>query len=153
METPSSARIINIFEQLSSFNASVKLRSAIFTFITTHLVTQDEKRELQKSFRMIDRNGDGRVSQDELVSIYKETIGGLNCELVCENIMKMVDTDGSGYIDYTEFIQATLDHEILFSKKNLETAFKIFDKDGSGTITVDEVKTMLSGGKNSSANV
>jgi len=25
-----------------------------------------------------------------------------------ENMMKMVDTDGSGYVDYTEFITATV---------------------------------------------
>ncbi|CAG9326197.1 unnamed protein product [Blepharisma stoltei] len=153
LEFPSTEQISNIFSQLSSFNASVKLRSAIFTFITTHLVTQEEKRELQKSFRMLDQNGDGRVSKNELLTIYKEVIGGMDSDAIVDRIMKNVDTDGSGFIDYTEFIQATLNHEILFSKKNLEMAFRVFDKDGSGTITTDELRTMLSGGKMSSNSV
>ncbi|CAG9319541.1 unnamed protein product [Blepharisma stoltei] len=149
LDFPTSDQILNIFTQLSSFNASVKLRSAIFTFITTHLVTQEEKRELQKSFRMLDQNGDGRVSKEELLKIYNEVVGGLNNETVIDRIMNNVDTDGSGFIDYTEFIQATLDHEILFSRRNLEMAFKIFDKDGSGSISTDELRRMLSGGKGS----
>mmetsp|Transcript_7733 Transcript_7733/g.7588 ORF Transcript_7733/g.7588 Transcript_7733/m.7588 type:complete len:97 (+) Transcript_7733:704-994(+) len=61
--------------------------------------------------------------------------------------MKNVDTDHSGFIDYTEFIQATLRREILFSKKNLETAFRLFDKDGSGSISVKELRDILSNGE------
>ena len=57
--------------------------------------------------------------------------------------MKTVDADGSGFIDYTEFLAVTLDRQKLLSKKNLEQCFAIFDKDGSGTITSDEIKAVL----------
>eukprot|EP00362_Geleiidae_sp_MMETSP1317_P002179 CAMPEP_0201284714 /NCGR_PEP_ID=MMETSP1317-20130820/82212_1 /ASSEMBLY_ACC=CAM_ASM_000770 /TAXON_ID=187299 /ORGANISM="Undescribed Undescribed, Strain Undescribed" /LENGTH=69 /DNA_ID=CAMNT_0047605935 /DNA_START=1075 /DNA_END=1284 /DNA_ORIENTATION=- len=54
--------------------------------------------------------------------------------------MTAADTDNSGFVDYTEFVAATMDRHKLLSSKNLETAFNMFDKDGSGTITVEELK-------------
>ena len=92
---------------------------------------------------MLDRNGDGRISRDELLEIYKEVFGIDSNEHVT-NIMENVDTDKNGFIDYSEFVQATLDSEILFSRKNLETAFQTFDIDGSGSISAKELREMLS---------
>jgi Ca2+-binding EF-hand superfamily protein len=54
-----------------------------------------------------------------------------------------VDTDGSGFIDYSEFVLATSDRKALLSKENLEKTFAHFDKDGSGTISTAELKKML----------
>jgi len=50
-----------------------------------------------------------------------------------ENI-KLADIDGSGEIDYTEFIAATMDSKLYLNEKYLKAAFDMFDKDGSGKI-------------------
>ena len=60
-----------------------------------------------------------------------------------EHIMATVDTDGSGYIDYTEFLAATVNKKKLLSSKNLEVAFNAFDRDGSGSISINEIREML----------
>lgn len=65
-----------------------------------------------------------------------------------DRIMKIADTDGSGEIDYSEWIVATIDKRKLLSHERLETAFNLFDKDSSGTISADEVKEVLGVGKN-----
>ena len=57
--------------------------------------------------------------------------------------MKSVDLDGNGSIDYNEFLTATMNREKILSKQNLELAFKTFDKDGSGTISVDEISQIF----------
>ena len=36
-----------------------------------------------------------------------------------------------------------MDRQKILTKKNLETAFATFDKDGSGTISSDEIKAVL----------
>ena len=52
-----------------------------------------------------------------------------------DEMFKYADSDNSGFIDYTEFIVATVSQEELTENGFLETAFKMFDKDGSGTIS------------------
>ena len=44
----------------------------------------------------------------------------------------MVDTDGNGSIDYSEFVTACINKESILSKKRLKAAFRIFDKDNNG---------------------
>lgn len=49
-------------------------------------------------------------------------------------ILKGADADGSGDINYSEFLAATMDEQIYMREDYLQTAFKMFDKDGSGKI-------------------
>lgn len=65
-----------------------------------------------------------------------------------DRILKIADADGSGEIDYSEWIVATTDKKRLLSNEKLETAFSLFDKDGSGSISASEVKDVLGVGKN-----
>ena len=59
-----------------------------------------------------------------------------------------VDTDGSGEIEYSEFVVATMNEKNLLNNNKLQTAFKMFDKDGGGSISIDEIKQVLSFGQN-----
>lgn len=70
-----------------------------------------------------------------------------------ERILTLVDTDKNGYIEYSEFVMATLDKNNLFSEERLEAAFKIFDKDNSGYINAEEIRNVLGKGKNIDDNV
>lgn len=57
--------------------------------------------------------------------------------------MEVIDSNQNGLIDYTEFIAACL-HSYSYLKENhLRSAFTYFDKDGSGTISRDELRTCL----------
>ena len=60
-------------------------------------------------------------------------------------MLRHADTDGSGEIDYTEFIAATIDANVVMREDYLRTAFDMFDKDKSGKIDNDEVVALLSG--------
>jgi len=61
-------------------------------------------------------------------------------------IMKQVDTNGSGVIDYTEFVVATISRKSLLSKERMEAAFKMIDKDGSGYLELKEIKDLFNPG-------
>lgn len=60
-----------------------------------------------------------------------------------DRVMSEVDTDANGFIDYSEFVTATMRRESLLSRENLEAAFSMFDIDGSGTISAVELKNIL----------
>ena len=58
-------------------------------------------------------------------------------------LMKSADTDGSGEINYTEFLAATMDAKLFMREEYLRTAFNMFDKDGSGKIDNEEIISLL----------
>jgi calcium-dependent protein kinase len=54
--------------------------------------------------------------------------------------MQSVDINGSGYIDYSEFVAACVDKRKFFSEDRLKTAFGMFDSDDDGFIGIDELR-------------
>jgi calcium-dependent protein kinase len=50
--------------------------------------------------------------------------------------MNFVDIDSSGFIDYSEFITASINKNKILTNQNINTCFTLFDKDSNGTISV-----------------
>ena len=59
--------------------------------------------------------------------------------------MSLIDTDGNGTLEYSEFIAASIDRKILLSDKKLKIAFNMLDKDGSECISLNELKEVFGG--------
>jgi calcium-dependent protein kinase len=58
--------------KLSKFDASIHLKHAVQTFIACQLSTHKDTKELKDQFRSIDKNGDGKLSKQELYDTYTE---------------------------------------------------------------------------------
>ena len=143
---PQADLVASVMDNMRAFNSRAKMKDAVLTFLAAQSLTLQDTKELRDVFRAIDKNGDGKLSQEELFSKYKETMGTAEAREQVERIMKEVDTDRNGFIDYTEFLKSSLDHRKLLSKQNLREAFNMFDKDGNGTISALEVKKVLERG-------
>ena len=67
----------------------------------------DDIKNLKEIFLAIDKNGDGRLSFQEI----EEGLTQLKLDDADDllQMLKEADTDNSGQVDYTEFIAATLD--------------------------------------------
>jgi len=137
---------MSALKNLKSFRAERKLQEATWMFLVTYMSTREEKAELLKTFQALDENGDGQLSTEELVKGYRKIMGDVEAEAEVDAIMKVVDANGSGAIDYTEFVMATINRQKLLSKDRLESAFKMFDKDGSGYLEIDEIKAIFNPG-------
>lgn len=122
------------------------MQQAAITFIVSQLAGKEEMNELQKAFKQLDKNSDGKLSREELVEGYREILGDLAEEEV-DRIMKIADADGSGEIDYSEWVVATMDKRKLLTNEKLEAAFNLFDRDGGGSISAHEIKEVLGVGK------
>lgn len=59
--------ILKIEIKFYSFKAKSKLQSALCTFIATQILTQNEKEELHNTFKALDKDGDSKLSLDELI--------------------------------------------------------------------------------------
>ena len=56
-----------------------------------------------------------------------------------EDVINTMDTNNDGHIDYDEFLTAASDRAKLINRDNLKAAFKVFDKNEDGKITIDEI--------------
>jgi len=130
-------------QNMKKFHAERKLQQAALTYMVNHLVTKEDKNELLELFQNFDLNGDGVLTKEEIINGYKQILGDVEAELEAERIMKEVDLDKSGTIDYNEFVLASISQQKLLNKERLEATFKMFDKDGNGTISADEIKSVL----------
>ena len=46
----------------------------------------------------------------------------------------------SGFIDFSEFLGATMSKEVILDKERVEAAFRAFDLDRSGSINSEDLK-------------
>ena len=141
--TPDIGHVMLSLNMLKSFRAEQKLREAFLTFITSRMLTKEYEKELSDAFRAIDKNGDGKLSREELLEAYKNQMPLEEAERTVESVLSRVDADRNGFIDYSEFVLASADYQTLLSQNNLQAAFDMFDKDGSGKISSAELKQML----------
>ena len=123
-------------------------------YIATRIMTNAEKERLTKMFMAIDKNADGRLSRRELIQAYNSIFGSsVEVSKLVDDIILNIDINKSGSISYTEFLIALMDKKRLLSKDNLKQAFEMFDKDKSGYIDIEEVKSTLGVGKNFSEDI
>jgi calcium-dependent protein kinase len=126
-------------ESLKKYKNTNKLQKAVLTFIASRL-QDSEIKILRDIFITLDNNQDGTLTVDEI----KEGVSKLkDVKLDVEEIFSSIDTDGSGVINYTEFLAATIDQKVYLKEERLYEAFKAFDKDGSGKISTDEIKNVM----------
>ena len=135
-------------DNLIHFHSHAVIKAATLTFIGSQLLSKAEREELARIFKAIDQNGDGKLSKDEIKSGYATHYGRHISDKEVDFMFDAVDTDNSGYIDYTEFVVASANEKALLSAERLQSAFKMFDKDHSGTITPNEIKMVLSSAEN-----
>lgn len=92
---------------------------------------------------MFDKDGDGSITTIELGSIMRN-LGQNPTEQALVQMIDEVDADGSGTIDFAEFL--TLMARKMKTKdaeSEILQAFKVFDKDGSGKISADELRQVM----------
>ena len=100
--------------------------------------TEAQKAEFKRAFSLFDKNGDGNISSSELSGVMKQ-LGRNMTEAEVTDMLKEIDSDGSGTIEFNEFTdymmkKLTKAQQPTNIDEIRRKAFQACDKDGSGTI-------------------
>jgi len=131
----------NFVDNLRGFRSTNKLKKAALHVIAGQL-SESEIKKLRDIFISMDKNGDGSITISELKqAIEKSGLKEIPADL--QQILEGIDSDGSGQIDYTEFLAATLDKKAYEKEEVLWSAFRVFDANNDGNISKDELEKVL----------
>lgn len=135
-EVPTSPLSLNL-DSLLQFKQAQKLKKSVLLCIASQC-SDSEIQDLKVRFEQLDTNGDGMLTFSEL----HEGLASLPITELRE-IWTSVDIDRSGFIDYSEFLAATVDRAIYLQETKLWAAFVTFDRDSSGKISARELREVL----------
>ncbi|XP_046681159.1 troponin C, isoallergen Bla g 6.0101-like [Homalodisca vitripennis] len=80
-----------------------------FCILASRFLTEDEtgndcEEELREAFRLYDKEGQGYITTDVLKEIFRELDHSIT-EDDLENMIEEIDADGSGTVDFEEFME------------------------------------------------
>lgn len=127
-----------VLSRLKHFSAMNKLKQMALRVIAESL-SEEEIAGLKEMFLSMDTDNSGAITFEELKAGLARYGSNLK-DTEIRDLMEAADIDKSGTIDYGEFIAATIHLNKLEREEHLVQAFQYFDKDGSGSITIDELQ-------------
>ncbi|KAL1841148.1 hypothetical protein VTJ49DRAFT_7373 [Mycothermus thermophilus] len=109
----------------------------------SHNLSPERVANFRAVFNIFDKDGTGDITADELGQVMREL--GLNptaSEL--RDLVNEADLNNDGVISFEEFL-ALMSQSVNEpdTEQELLNAFKVFDKDGSGTISTEELRSVL----------
>ena len=108
-------------------------------------ILEEKRLEYKEAFDMFDSLKTGKITAEQIYNVMRN----MGNELPLQEIKGMIaelDADGSGEIDFEEFItfmQMTQNTEELTDEEEVIRAFQSFDKDGNGWLSNEEFKHIL----------
>jgi len=127
--------------KLRHFRSAHKLKKAALQIIAGQL-NEEELKQLREVFTALDKDQNGCLTIQEM----REGMEKCGIKDIPEDLARIIediDSDGSGEIDYREFLAATLDRRVYLQEDVCWAAFRVFDRNGDGRISPDELKLVL----------
>ena len=106
-------------------------------------ISEQAINEFKEAFNIFDKDKDGYITIKELDQIMKN-LGQSPTEAELQYMINEVDIDGSGTIDFKEFLGIMMKKmKETDSEDELIEVFKIFDSDGNGLINSNELLNVM----------
>lgn len=107
--------------------------------------TSDQLAELKEVFNLLDEGGNGTIDAMQIGNALR-AIGQNPTEQDCRSMIEECECNDDNTIDFEEFIRVVGARGLkgyYDMQEELEEAFKVFDKQGTGLLDVQELKEAL----------
>ena len=112
--------------------------------------SENELHKLKQMFRDLDSDKNGQLNKQEIQEGFQNLKKDLKLtrqksiapwsELEYDEILVSMDRNGDGSISTEEFIAAAIDKAALLTAENIKRTFNLIDEDGSGYLSIEELK-------------
>jgi len=107
---------------------------------------EEQVKALKRTFDQFDKDKAGAISVGTVNTILK-MMGMHVSSVALEEIIEEIDEDGSGELEFAEFVQLAakflIEEDEEEMKYELKEAFRLYDKQGNGYITTGTLKEIL----------
>ncbi|CAF4052927.1 unnamed protein product, partial [Adineta steineri] len=106
-------------------------------------LTEEQIAEFQEAFSLFDKDGDGTITTRQLGTVMR-SLGENPTEAELQDMINEVDADGNGTIDFPDFLtMMARKMKDTDSEEEIREAFRVFDKDGTGFLSADELRHVM----------
>lgn len=109
-------------------------------------LTDEQLATFEKAFKAVDKDGSGSISTNELGTLLRQ-LGQNPTEDDLRDLLAVADADGSGTLDFAEFVPliVRMIERTSGEAENLQEAFAVFDREGTGSFPAERLRVMLKG--------
>ena len=132
-----------IIQALKQYSGYSKLKKKVLNLLVHNINEMDIKR-LQAAFLALDKEQTGLITCLDIEACLKKEGYEMRTEEL-ESLTRRVNYNGEAFINYTEFLAATLSAQSFLTEEKLRCLFKYLDVEQRGSITEENLKTVLSG--------
>ncbi|KAL7069280.1 protein kinase domain-containing protein [Cryptosporidium serpentis] len=130
----------NVISNFRRFQGLSRLKKIAFTVIAQNLDEKDIL-DLHNTFIQFDTSHDGFLSRKEIIDGITKT--GCRPPIGIDALLDEIDPEGTDMIPYTDFIAICLQECQLAHESACKAAFKVFDIDGDGHISKNELLSVI----------
>jgi serine/threonine-protein phosphatase 2B regulatory subunit len=113
-------------------------KTALEEFARDNGIKPESVKKAYKRFQATDKDGSGQIDYSEFCEIMQ-----VDPSPQCEKVFQLFDNDKTGRIDVREFMIALSNFSGAEKDEKLKFAFMVFDEDGNGVITRQELMKIL----------
>lgn len=130
-----------VLEDLRDFGSMNVMKRAAFGLIASSMAGTDDLRDLESEFRKLDREGSGTILKSQLANAFVRQLSMTEPE--AKALFDKLDLSGDQEIEYSEFIAAANGNRYMCNEALIKQAFQTLDVDGSGFISVGNLRQVF----------
>jgi len=133
----------DVIKVLRQFNQQSKLKKAITRTLAAHM-GKEPQAKIKEHFQRLDKDNSGGLDSSELALLLQDMgITKVEAEAEAAKIIKEVDDDASGEIEFTEFATIWQRKLLSVNESYIHAVFTVLDENGDGDIDSDELAKVL----------
>ena len=111
------------------------------------LIKKQHRQTILKIFKIMDDSGDGQLGKEEIQTGFQLLLGEELSAAQVDEIMRNVDLDGNQYIDYLDFLIASVDFSRAAFLGYCKEAYRVFFNRSEEPLDRQEFSELLCQGK------